>query len=57
MRFAIIDMLDCIFFESDDIEEVCEVYYRIGNSHFRGIYDYEQEMYLDVVDIIDLTGC
>lgn len=56
MRFAIIDLMDCIFFDSNDIEECYEIYHRFGKSNFRGIYDYQQDRYLDEVDIIDLTG-
>lgn len=56
MRFAIIDLMDCVFFDSDDIEEIYDIYSRFGKDNFRGIYDYEQDRYLDLVDIIDLTG-
>lgn len=57
MRYAIIDMLDCIVYESDNLEELYDVYYTLFNHCSRGIYDYQQNCYLDIVDIIDIFGC
>ena len=56
-RFAIIDHFDIIFYDSNDIRALYDMYIDFGKENFRGIYDYEQGFYLDPVDIIDLIGC
>ena len=55
-RFAIIDWMDIIFWESNDVLECYNIYVTFGKD-FKGIYDYQQDKYLDEADIIDLTGC
>lgn len=55
-RFALIDHLDCIFYDSNTLEEVLSVQRLWGKDMFRGIYDYEQNIYLDECDIIDILG-
>lgn len=55
-RFAVIDWMDIILFDSNDITECLNVY-SFGKEFCKGIYDYQQNMYLDEVDILDLTGC
>ena len=56
-RFAVITYEDTIFWDSNDVLE-CEEIFRTwdGTKSFKGIYDYERSMYLDLVDIIDLVG-
>ena len=56
-RFAVIDLFDVIFWDSDDVSECYEIYDMFGKENFKGIYDYKQQMYLDEVDILDITGC
>ena len=56
-RFAVIDWMDLILFDSNDITECLNVYDSFGKHVCKGIYDYQQNMYLDEVDILDLTGC
>lgn len=56
-RFAIITWEDTIFWDSNDILECCEIMDVWGKEMFKGVYDYEQSMYLDEVDILDITGC
>ena len=56
-RFAIIDHFDIIFYDSDDIKALYTIYINFGKHLFRGIYDYEQDRYLDEADILDLIGC
>ena len=57
-RFAVIDHFDIIIYDSDDVSECYDVYKTLGGEkYFRGIYDYQQEMYLDEADILDITGC
>ena len=56
-RFALIDWLDIIFWDSNDVLECCEIRDLWGKENFKGIYDNEQNMYLDEVDILDITGC
>lgn len=55
-RFALIDHLDCIFYDSDSLEEVLSVESTWGKDMFRGIFDYEQNIYLDNCDMIDILG-
>ena len=55
-RFAIIDWMDIIFWDSNDILE-CYNIYVMFDKNFKGIYDFKQDRYLDEADIIDLTGC
>ncbi len=55
-RFAIIDWMDTIFWDSNDVSECYDIYIMFGKD-FKGIYDYQQGMYLDEVDILDITGC
>ena len=57
MRFAIIDWLDCIAYESDNVLDCTEVLALYDSDDFKGIYDYEQNMYLNEVDILDIVGC
>ena len=56
-RFAVIDLFDVIFWDSNDVSECYEIYDINGKENFKGIYDYKQQMYLDEVDILDITGC
>lgn len=56
-RFALIDWFDIIFWDSNDVSECCEIMELFGKENFKGIYDFYQNMYLDIVDIIDITGC
>lgn len=56
-RFAVIDLFDIIFWDSDDVNECYDFYKTFGEENFKGIFDYKQNMYLDIVDIIDITGC
>ena len=56
-RFAVIDLFDVIFWDSDDVNECYDFYDTFGKENFKGIYDYKQQMYLDEVDILDITGC
>ena len=56
-RFAIIDHFDIIFYDSNNVKELYNMYHTFGKENFRGIYDYEQDRYLDETDIIDLIGC
>ena len=56
MRFAVIDLLDIIFFESNDPIECFEIYDLWGSSFMRGVYDYEQDCYLERADLVDLCG-
>ena len=56
-RFAVIDMLDLILWDSNDVLECYQIYLTWGKKYCRGIYDYQQSKYLDEADIIDLTGC
>ena len=55
-RFAIIDWMDIIFWDSNNILE-CYNIYIMFDKNFKGIYDFKQDRYLDEADIIDLTGC
>lgn len=56
-RFALIDHLDRIFYDSDDLKEVLSVQSLWGEDMFRGVYDYEQNIYLGECDVIDILGC
>ena len=56
-RFAIITWEDTIFWDSNDILECCEIMDVWGKENFKGIYDNEQSIYLDEVDMLDITGC
>ena len=56
-RFAVIDMFDIILWDSNDVLECYKIYLTWGKNFCRGIYDYQQNKYLDEADIIDLTGC
>ena len=57
-RFAIITYADTIFWDSDDVTECYEAFKSLGGEDvFKGVYDYKQYMYLDEVDILDITGC
>ena len=56
-RFAIITWEDTIFWESANVLECYEIMDVWGKEMFKGIYDYEQSMYLDEADILDITGC
>ena len=57
-RFAVITYVDTIFWDSDDVIECYEIFMGLGGEDvFRGVYDYKQCMYLDEVDILDITGC
>ena len=56
-RFAVIDMLDIILWDSDDVLDCYNFYLNIGKEFCRGVYDFQQNKYLDETDIIDLTGC
>lgn len=56
-RFAVITQLDTILWESDDVEECYNIFKSWGEEFCKGVYDYEQCMYLDIVDILDITGC
>ena len=56
-RFAVIDMFDIILWDSNDVLECYNFYLNWGNKYCRGVYDYQQNKYLDETDIIDLTGC
>lgn len=55
-RFAVITFEDTIFCDSDDVLE-CQRIFKMWEGKMKGIYDYERNMYLDEVDIIDLVGC
>ena len=55
-RFAVIDWMDCIFFESDSAAECFDVLDTFGKDNFKGVFDYEKGYYMDLVDLIDLTG-
>lgn len=55
-RFAVITWEDTIIFDSDDVSECYDIYEMWGKELMRGVYDYEQCKYLDLVDIIDITG-
>lgn len=44
-RYAIIDIFDCIFFDSDDLNECLETFNIFGNE-FRGVYDYKEQKYV-----------
>lgn len=54
-RFAVIDIFDIILYDSDDVNE-CYEFYSFMKDYCRGVYDYQQNKYLDLVDIIDITG-
>ena len=56
-RFALITWEDTIFWDSNNVSECCEIMDIWGKEMFKGIYDYEQDKYLDEVDIIDLVVC
>ena len=56
-RFALIDTLDIIFWDSNNVLDCYEVMKIWGKEMFKGIYDYEQGKYLDEADILDITGC
>ena len=56
-RFAVIDMFDIILWDSNDVLECYNFYLNCGKEYCRGVYDYQQNKYLDEADIIDLTGC
>lgn len=57
-RFAVITHLDLIFWDSDDVTECYDAFKSCGGEYcFKGVYDYKQCMYLDEVDILDITGC
>ena len=56
-RFAVIDMFDIILWDSNDVGECYDIYLLYGKEYCRGVYDYQQNKYLDLVDIIDITGC
>ena len=55
-RFAVIDMLDIILYDSNDVIE-CFNFDKMMGGYTRGVYDYQQNKYLDEVDILDITGC
>lgn len=56
-RFAVIDHFDIIAFDSNSVTEAYSFFCLFGkHDTFRGVYDYQQDMYLDEVDIIDITG-
>lgn len=56
-RFAIITWEDLIFYDSNDVLDVQEFFRALGGHEvFKGIYDYEQCMYLDEADIVDIVG-
>lgn len=55
-RFAVIDMFDTILYDSDDVME-CFDFDKMMGGYTRGVYDYQQNKYLDEVDILDITGC
>lgn len=60
MRFAVIDMLDCIVFESNNLFD-CLSYCAMLDVNiddtdlFRGLYDYERHTYLTIDDVIEMT--
>lgn len=57
-RFAVITHEDTFFWDSNDVLECQRIYKDLGGNYsFKGIYDYERNMYLDEVDIIDIVGC
>ena len=56
-RYALIDQFDIIFYDSNDVKELYSMYIDFGKENFKGIYDHEQDRYLDEIDIIDLIGC
>ena len=55
-RFAVIDLMDCVFFDSNSAGDCFDVLDTFGKYNFRGVYDYEQGCYIDLVDLIDMTG-
>lgn len=55
-RFAVIDMFDIILWDSNDVLD-CYNFYLYNKEFCRGVYDYQQNKYLDESDIIDITGC
>ena len=55
-RFALIDHLDCIFYDSDSLDELLSIQRDLGKDAFRGIFDYQQNIYLDECDMIDILG-
>lgn len=56
-RYAVIDLMDIIAYDSNDVTEAYSFFCLFGKyDTFRGVYDYKQNMYLDEVDIIDITG-
>ena len=55
VRFAVIDLLVVIFFESNDPIECFEIYDLWGSSFMRGVYDYEQGCYIERAYLIDLV--
>ena len=55
-RFAVIDWMDCIFWDSDDLLECLQVFHTCGEEFMRGVYDYEQGKYLDAANVIDIIG-
>ena len=54
-RFAVIDWMDLILFDSNELIECLNVYNAFKKSS-KGIYDYLAGKYLDEVDIIDIIG-
>ena len=56
-RFAVIDMFDIILWDSNDVTECYNFYLNCGKEYSKGVYDYQQNKYLDEVDILDITGC
>lgn len=48
MRYAIIDWLDCVFYESNDRDHCLDVWLSWKDSGLvKGVYDYEDNIWLD----------
>lgn len=47
MRYAVIDWLDCVFYDSNDLDKCIEVFQNWKDSApLRGVYDYEDMIWM-----------
>ena len=51
-RYAIIDFMDVIFYDSDDLQFITDIYDSLEYEKiFKGIYDYKENKYIKESDI------
>ncbi len=51
-RYAIIDFMDVIFYDSDDLKLITDMYDSLKYANiFKGIYDYKENRYIKESDI------